>query len=300
MTIPALRGSFPPLVTPLRDGAVDYDGFARLVEWQAAEGSHGVVVCGTTGEPTTLTRAERGELVRVAVAAARGRIPVVAATGSQSHEETVGLTADAERAGADALLIVTPYFIRPPQRGLVAYFTDLARRTAKPLLIYHIPVRAAVNIEVDSVARIVEAAPHVVGLKHAANDLGFVTQLLARLGADFRIFVGLEELSLPMLAVGAAGMMNAVGNVASRQVAALYAAVARGDLAAARAWHDQLFTLNQAVFWDTNPIPIKYLMKRLGLLAENAHRLPMLPATTELAARLDRLLEQPPLRQPGA
>lgn len=290
-----LRGSFPPLVTPMRDGAVDYDAFGRLVEWQIAEGSHGVVVCGTTGEPTTLTRAERGELVRVAVVAARGRIPVVAATGAQSHEETIGLTADAERAGADALLIVTPYFIRPPQRGLVAYFTDLARRTAKPLLIYHIPVRAAVHLEVDSVARIVEAAPHVVGLKHAANDLGFVTQLLARVGADFRVFVGLEELSLPMLAVGAAGMMNAVGNVAPRQVAALYAAVARGDLHAARALHDQLFALNQAVFWDTNPIPIKYLMKRLGLLADNGHRLPMLPATPELAARLDRLLEQPPL-----
>jgi 4-hydroxy-tetrahydrodipicolinate synthase len=300
MITPVLRGSFPPLVTPIRAGAVDYDAFARLVEWQIGEGSHGVVVCGTTGEPTTLTRAERSELVRVAVAAARGRVPVVAATGSQSHEETVGLTADAERAGADALLIVTPYFIRPPQRGLVAYFADLARRTAKPLLIYHIPVRAAVHLEVDSVARIVEAAPHVVGLKHAANDLGFVTQLLARLGSDFRIFVGLEELSLPMLAVGAAGMMNAVGNVAPRAVAALYEAVARGDLGAARALHEQLFALNQAVFWDTNPIPIKYLMKRLGLLDDNAHRLPMLPATAELAARLDRLLDAPPLRKGAA
>ncbi|MEO8606144.1 MAG: 4-hydroxy-tetrahydrodipicolinate synthase [bacterium] len=286
-----LRGSMPPLVTPIRAGAVDYEAFGRLVEWQVEAGSHGVVVCGTTGEPTTLTREERGELTRTAVAAARGRVPVVAATGSQSHAETIALSADAERAGADALLILTPYFIRPPQRGLAAYFTDLARRTALPVLIYHIPGRAAVGLEIDTVARIVEAAPNVVGLKHAANDLAFVTQLLARIGADFGVFVGLEELSFPMLALGAAGMMNAVANVAPQRVAALYEAVRRGDLAGARALHEQLFALNQAVFWDTNPIPIKYLMKRLGRLADNEHRLPMMPATPELEARLDSLFD---------
>lgn len=291
-----LRGSYPPLVTPFRDGAVDYEAFAALVEHQVANGSHGVVVCGTTGEPTALTAAERSELTRAAVRSARGRLVVVAATGSQSHAETVALTADAERAGADALLIVTPYFVRPPQRGVVAYFTDLGRRTRLPMLIYHIPVRAAVALELATVERIVEAVPHVVGMKHAANDLGFAAELVARFGPDFRLFAGLEELSFPMLAIGAAGMMNAVGNLAPRAVADLCAAVARGDLAAARRIHVALLELNRAVFFDTNPIPIKYMMKRLGLLATNEHRLPMVPATAELEQRLDAVLERAGLR----
>jgi 4-hydroxy-tetrahydrodipicolinate synthase len=285
-----LRGSYPPLVTPLRDGAVDHDAFARLIDFQIVNGSHGVVVCGTTGEPTVLTRTERAELVRTAVRAARARVPVVAATGTHSHEETLALTLEAERDGADALLIVTPYFIRPPQRGLTEYFIDIGRRTRLPILIYHIPGRAAVSLESATVERIVDAVPHVVGIKHASSDLTFASELLARFGAGFRIFAGLEELSFPMLALGAAGMMNAVGNVAPRQVAALYDAVARGDLGAARRLHHALSELNQAVFFDTNPIPIKYMMRRLGLLATNEHRLPMVPASAELEQRLDGVL----------
>lgn len=287
-----LRGSYPPLITPLRNGAVDYNKFAELVELQIREGSHGIVVCGTTAEPSTLTIEERSQLLEVAVDAAAGRIPIVAATGSQSHQETVTLTLHADQAGADALLIVTPYYIKPPARGLAEYYIDLGKRTGLPLLIYHIPGRAAVSIDVPTIERIADSVPHLVGIKHAANDLGFVTQVLHTLGADFRVFVGLEELSFPMLAIGAAGLMNAVGNVAPRKVAALYHTVARGDLAAARQLHFELFELNQAVFFDTNPIPIKYMMKRMGLLASNEHRLPMVPATKELEPRLDAVLQR--------
>ena len=208
-----LRGSYPPLVTPFREGAVDYDAYARMVERQVAEGSHGIVVNGTTAEPSTLSIEERNELVRLAVQTARGRIPVVAATGSQSHADTIELTAAAEKAGADAVLVVTPYFIRPPQRGLVEYYVDIGRRTRLPMLIYHIPGRAAVNVEAATLERIAERAPNLVGMKHAANDLALVTQVLARMGNDFRIFVGLEELSFPMMAIGACGLMNAAGNL---------------------------------------------------------------------------------------
>jgi len=287
-----LRGSYPPLVTPFRDGAVDYDTVTALVEHQIDNGSQGVVVCGTTGEPTSLTRAEREAVLATAVRGARGRLPVVAATGSQALDETIALTAAAERDGADAVLIVTPYFSRPPQRGLVEYFIAVAVRTRLPVLIYHIPGRAAVQLEAATVGRIIDAAPHVVGIKHAANDLSLASELLARFGPEFRLFVGLEELSFPMLALGATGVMNAVGNVAPRQVAALCAAVAGGDLAAARQLHFALLELNQAVFFDTNPIPIKYMMKRLGLLPANEHRLPMVPATAELERRLDAVLER--------
>ena len=286
-----LKGSYPPLITPFRDGQVDYDAYEEFVDFQIREGTHGIVINGTTSEPSTLTIEERNKLVDVGMAAAGGRVPVVAATGSQSHAETVTLTEHAEHAGVDAVMIVTPYYIRPPQRGLVAYFNDLGKRTEKPLLMYHIPGRTAITVTLDTLERIVEATPHFVGMKHAAKDLALVSDALVSFGADFRIFVGLEELSFPMLCIGACGMMNAVANVAPRKVAELYEAVAAGDLGRGRRLHFDLWELNQAIFFDTNPIPMKYMMKRLGIIPANEHRLPMLPADEELQIRLDKVLQ---------
>jgi 4-hydroxy-tetrahydrodipicolinate synthase len=287
-----LRGSYSPVVTPFRNGKVDYDKYAELVERQAREGSHGVLVTGTTAEPSSLTVEERAELVRVAVETVARRIPVVAATGSQSFAETVELTARAERAGADALLVVTPYYIRPPQEGLVQYFVEVGRRTDLPLMIYHIPGRAAVSVTPTTVARIAERLPNLVGVKHAVNDLEFLTEVLARLGAEFRVFCGLEALSLPMLVVGAAGLMNAVGNLAPARVAAMCEAVGRGDLLEARRLHFELFELNQAIFLDTNPIPLKYMMARVGLLESAEVRLPLVTIDDERAVKLDDVLRR--------
>ena len=287
-----LRGSYPPIVTPFRDGAIDYDAYAQLVDYQIEEGSDGILVNGTSAEPSTLSVEERNRLVTLAIEVAAGRVPVVAATGSQSHAETVALTEHADRSGASALLVVTPYYIRPPQRGLAEYYIDIGRRTAAPLMIYHIPGRAAIGMDVQTVERIAEETPNLVGMKHAVNDLNYATQLLARMGADFRLFVGLEELSFPMLAVGACGLMNAVGNLLPRRMVQLCEMVAAGDLIGARALHYELYELNAAVFYDTNPIPIKYMMCRLGLIAANEHRLPMVPATPELERRLDGVLER--------
>lgn len=291
-----LRGSYPPVITPFRRGQVDYDRFAELVEYQIGNGSHGVLVGGTSAEPSTLTIEERARLFEVAVERAAGRVPVVAATGSQSEAETVALTERAEKAGADALLVVTPYYLRPPQRGLAEYYVRLGKRTALPMMIYHIPGRTAVSITLSTLERIAEATPNLVGMKHAANDLGFVTHTLARFGFDFRVFVGLEDLSFPMLCLGAAGLMNAVGNVAPRKVADLYEMTARGRLKEARRLHYELAELNEAVFFDTNPIPIKYIMMRMGLIEKNTHRPPMAPATRELANRLDGVMKRAGLR----
>ena len=285
-----LKGSYPPIVTPFRDGVVDYETYARLVERQVAEGSHGLVVNGTTSEPSTLTNDERIRLLEVAVRAAKGRIPVVAATGSQSHADSIVLTEAAKSAGADAVLIVTPYFIRPPQRGLVEYYLDLGKRTDLPVMIYHIPGRAAINVTLETIVAIADKLPRLVGMKHAVNDLALVSDVLARLGLEFRIHVGLEDLSFPMLAVGASGLMNAVGNLLPRKVAQLYELTAAGKMAEARALHYELWELNQAVFFDTNPIPMKYMMKRLGILPTEDHRLPMVPSTPELQKRLDGVL----------
>ena len=287
-----LRGSYTPLVTPFRNGKVDLDRFAALVERQVQEGSHGVLVCGTTAEATSLSIAERAELFRVAVKTAAGRIPVVAGTGSASYEETVELTALAEKAGADALLVVTPYYVRPPQAGLVEYFVRIGRRTGLPLLIYHIPGRAAVSVTAATVARIAEQIGNLAGMKHAVHELDLASELLLRLGPEFRVFCGLESLSLPMLAIGAAGLMNAVGNITPARVAALCNLVADGKWDEARKLHFELFELNQAIFLDTNPIPLKYMMARLGLLETPEVRLPLVTLDKERQDVLDGVLRR--------
>ena len=170
-------------------------------------------------------------------------------------------------AGVDALLVVTPYYIRPPQRGLVEYYRQLATNHDTPWMIYHIPGRAAVSVTLDTLSALKDQFDHFVGMKHAVNDLGFVSECLNAFGADFKIFVGLEELSFPEMAIGACGLMNAVGNLRPRPLADICQAV-----------------------WD--PIPIKYMMRRMGLLSRNEHRPPMMPATAELERRLDGVLER--------
>ncbi len=287
-----LKGSIPPLVTPIRDGEVDYEAYAQLVAFQIRDGSHGILVNGTTAEPSTLRTEERNRLVTVAVQVANKRVPVVAATGSQSLRETRELTEHAARVGADALLIVTPYYIRPPQRGLVAYYLEVAGISQLPWMIYHIPGRTAVSVTLDTVKELKARSPQLVGMKQAVNDLAFVSECLGALGSEFRIFVGLEELSFPMMAVGACGLMNAVGNLRPRALADLCEAVWASELPKAQAMHQALLEINQAVFFDTNPIPMKYMMKRLGLMPTNEHRLPMAPATAELEKRLDGVLRR--------
>jgi 4-hydroxy-tetrahydrodipicolinate synthase len=292
-----LRGSYPPLITPFRKGEVDYEKFAELVERQVQAGSHGIVVTGTTGEPSSLTIEERTDLLKTAVRVVAGRLPVVAATGSQSLAETIDLTCRAEKAGAKAVLVVTPYYIRPSQRGLVEYFAAVGARTRLPLMIYHIPGRAAVSVTAKTVMEIAQRIPNLVGMKHAASDLELITELVEKLGTDFRIFCGLEAVSLPMLTVGACGLMNAVGNLAPGRLVALYEAVDHGNLAEARKLHFELHELNQSIFVDTNPIPLKYMMWRLGLIACAEFRLPLVPLDPERAKPLDAVLSRAGLSQ---
>jgi len=285
-----LKGSIPPLVTPFKKGEIDYDAYARLVAFQIERGTHGILVNGTTSEPAALTVDERNRLVDVAVNTAAKRVPVIAATGSQSLAETRVLTEHAARAGADALLIITPYYSRPPQRGLVAYFLELAKICDLPWMVYHIPGRTAVGVTLDTLKELRSKSTTFVGMKHAVNDLGFVSECMASLGKDFKVFVGLEELSLPMMVVGGCGLMNAVGNLCPDILAEMCEAIWQSDLPKAQAIHHKLFEINQAVFFDTNPIPIKYMMKRLGIIERNEHRLPMVPAAKDLETRLDGVL----------
>ena len=285
-----LSGAYVPLVVPFDNGAVDFDAYARLCAWQIDKGIDGLLVNATSGEPTTLTLDERAQLVEVAMEASGGRRPVCAGTASQSHAETVTLLDRYQKLGVDSVCVVTPYYCKPPQRAIVDFFVDVARRTDRPLLIYHIPGRAAVRLTADTFVAIKERADNFVGLKNTDDDLGLVTELMHRLGADFRIFSGSEAVSLPMLAVGACGAMLSASNVVPDRVARLCALFASGDAEGARRLNGELSELFAAIGYDTAPIATKYMVKRIGILEKNEHRLPMAPATPELERRLDGVL----------
>lgn len=292
MNTEQLKGSVPPLITPFINGEIDHRGYADLVNFQIENGTHGILVNGTTSEPSTLTSDERNRLLDIAIEAANKRVPVIAATGSQSFAETQVLTQHAVKAAADALLIVTPYYSKPPQRGLIEYYLQLTKNHETPWMIYHIPGRTALSVSLDTVKALKDKSPTFVGMKHAVNDLGFVSECFDAVGNDFRIFVGLEELSFPMMAIGACGLMNAVGNLRPRVLADLCEAVWNNDLQTGRELHQRLLEVNKSVFFDSNPIPIKYMMKRLAIIKQNEHRLPMMPATPELEKRLDGVLQR--------
>jgi len=281
-----------PLVTPFRGEEVDYSAFAALVGHQIEHGTHGIVIAGTTGEAFALTSEERMKLLDVAVETVKHRLVVVASTGTDSLAETLKLSQHAERAGANALLIVPPPFSRPPQRGIAEYYRRLGSATALPFMINNNPGRTGVTLSVDTIEQIALSCPNLVGVDHAVADFGFVAQIIERLGPDFRVFAGFEEMGFPMLAIGASGVMNAVGNIAPRRIERLCTLTANSEMQEARQLHNHLAELNASIRLETNPIPIKYMMRKIGLLSSNAHRLPMMPATRELETRLDAVLDR--------
>jgi len=282
---PGLRGSIVPVVTPFAAGRVDTEAFEASIERQATEGSDGVVVTGTTGEPTSLSLKERADLFARAVRVAAGRLVVVAATGSANSPDTIELTGAAEAAGVDAVLVVSPAFVKPSQRGLTEHFVNIAGRTELPFLIYNIPGRAAVGVTTETVLRVADRASNLVGLKHASPQLDIVTELISELGEDFRLFCGLESYSYPFLALGGCGLMSAIGNVFPRRVREMCDAVAAGDHAAALRIHRDLFAVNQAVFFDTNPGPLKVMLAERGLGSAEV-RPPLVEPDDEVRARV--------------
>jgi len=290
--VPFLKGAFTPLVVPFDGGEVDYDQYAKLIEWQIEQGTHGLLVNATSGEPTTLTLEEKARLIEVAVKTSAGRKPVAAGIPAESHSEAVMLLRRAEKVGADALVSVTPYYVRPPQRGLVAFFTDLAKHTNLPFLIYHIPGRAAVSVTAETFEAIAERCPNFVGLKNTDDDLALVSRLINRLGPDFRIFGGLEATAFAMCALGGCGTMITTSNVAPKRIAELNNLCMAGKLHEAQTFAIEIDELMAAAFLDAGPIPIKCMMKLMGLIAKNEHRLPMVPATPELEKQLEAVVKR--------
>jgi 4-hydroxy-tetrahydrodipicolinate synthase len=284
-----LRGSIVPLVTPFRDGRIDDRALVDLIEWQIDSGSHGIGVAGTTGEPAALSLEEREQVIDLAVRATRGRVPVLAGTGSVNVEETLRLTRFAKRAGAAAALVVTPYYTRPTQEGLYRFYRALADQVDIPIVLYNIPGRAAVNLEVETTARLARDCRTIIGIKESNKDLEHVCRVMHRCGRGFLVFSGIELLCFPILALGGAGHVSATGNVMPREVARLYDLAAAGRWDEARELHYHLLPMNDALFLETNPVPAKAALAMMGRCTAEV-RLPHAPLQPATEARLRQIM----------
>jgi 4-hydroxy-tetrahydrodipicolinate synthase len=288
----ALRGSIVPMVTPFTEsGEVDDGALRDLIDRAIEAGSHGISVTGTTGEPSALTLEEREHVMEVAKKTVDGRVPFVPGTGTNNLDETVGLTRAAEALGADAALVIVPYYSKPSQEGLYRYFTAVADATALPILIYNIPGRTAVNMAPSTMARLRRDRPQIVGVKESNTDFEHVSKVLYECGRDFLVFSGIELLCYPMLAIGGAGHVSATANVLPAEVARLYDLVVAGKWEDALDLHYELLPLNEALFLETNPGPLKWALGRLGIAPPHL-RPPLAEPGPETQRRLDEVLER--------
>lgn len=289
MTVP-FHGSIPALITPFtEDGsAVDADGFQSFVAWQIDSGSSAVVPVGTTGESPTLSHAEHRHVVELCVEAVAGRVPVIAGTGSNNTTEAIDLTRHAEQAGADAALVVTPYYNKPTQDGLYAHYKAIHDATGLPLVIYNIPGRSVVDMTVETMAKLAQL-PRIVGVKDATNDLARPLRTRVEIGADFCQLSGEDATVAAFLAQGGHGCISVTANVAPALSARLHAAWQAGDLATFADIRDKLAPLHQALFLESSPAPVKYACSLVGK-ARPSVRLPLRPVTAPTAAAVEAAL----------
>lgn len=292
------KGSITALVTPFKNGAVDEEALTRLVEWQIAEGTHGLVPTGTTGESPTLDFDEHKRVIEVTIEAAKGRVPVIAGTGSNATAEAIELSRHAEKAGADGLLIVNPYYNKPSQDGLYQHFKAIDDNVGIPIVIYNIPGRTNVDMSVDTMARIFELK-NVVGVKDATANLARVSQQRAAMGPEFNQLSGEDATALGFMAHGGSGCISVASNVAPRLCSEFQNACMTGDFAAALKLQDRLIPLFDALFVETNPGPVKYAASRLGLCSAEM-RLPMVPVSDAAKTVVDAALAKVGLVQAAA
>ncbi|HEY4827350.1 MAG TPA: 4-hydroxy-tetrahydrodipicolinate synthase [Solirubrobacteraceae bacterium] len=290
----AVRGAITPLITPFLDNAtIDFEAIPRLIQWQLEHGTHGISVGGSTGEPTSMTVAERIEVMRTAAAAIDERVPFLPGTGTALMAETLELTGEAERLGAAAALVVTPYYSRAQQEGLLDWYGRVAHEFPDmPIIVYNVPVRAAVDVRPETLGRLRRAHPNIVGIKETTHDFEHVSYVLKEAGSDFIALSGIELLCYPMLTLGGRGHLSCVGNFAPEPVAHLYDAFVAGDHDQARALHYDLHPLVEAAFAETNPVPAKWIMRQLGLLSSDHAREPLSPLSETSQTRVRALLEE--------
>ncbi|WP_255683891.1 MULTISPECIES: 4-hydroxy-tetrahydrodipicolinate synthase [unclassified Xanthobacter] len=269
------RGSFTALVTPFRDGALDEKAFRAFVDWQIAEGTHGLVPVGTTGESPTLTHEEHNQVVAWTVEQAAGRVPVIAGAGSNNTAEAIALATHAQEVGASAVLVVTPYYNKPTQEGLYRHFKAIAEAVDLPIFIYNIPGRSVIDMSVETMARLYEIK-NIAGVKDATASMARVSLQRQVLGPDFIQLSGEDATALGFMAHGGVGCISVTSNVAPRLCAQFQTACLKGDFATALSIQDKLMPLHTALFVETNPTPTKYALSLLGKMGEDV-RLPLVP-----------------------
>jgi 4-hydroxy-tetrahydrodipicolinate synthase len=283
-----LKGSLTALVTPFRDGALDEEAFRAHVNWQIENGTHGLVPVGTTGESPTLSHAEHDRVVAICIEEARGRVPVVAGAGSNATQEAIDRSVHAEEAGADAVLIVTPYYNKPTQEGLFRHFKAINDAIGIPILIYNIPGRSVIDMSVETMARLYEL-PNVAGVKDATANVARVSLQRQAMGEDFVQLSGEDATALGFNAHGGHGCISVTSNVAPKLCSEMQEACLAGDYAAALKVQDRLMPLHTALFVETNPSPAKYALAKLGRMREDV-RLPMIPVGEGTRAQVDEAL----------
>jgi 4-hydroxy-tetrahydrodipicolinate synthase len=278
-------GSITALITPFSNGRIDDAAFQRFVEWQISQGSDGLVPCGSTGESATMSHEEHEHVIRLCVEATAGRVPVIAGTGSNATAEAIRLTRSAEESGADAALIVTPYYNKPTQEGLFRHYKEIHDSTGLPIIIYNIPGRTGIDMSVETMARLAEL-PRIAGVKDATADLTRPTRTRQAIGPDFCQLSGEDPSAAAFLAQGGHGCISVTANVAPGMCAALQAAWRTGDLAKLAELRDRLTPLNGALFVEVNPIPIKYAVSLLGFCTPEL-RMPLLEASPKAREAVD-------------
>lgn len=288
MTKRRFQGSIVALVTPFRDGKVDEAALQQLVEFQIAGGTDAIVPCGTTGESPTLDHEEHRRVIDLVIQAAHRRVPVIAGTGSNSTAEAISLTRHASESGADAALIVLPYYNKPTQKGLIEHCRAIADAVDLPLILYNIPGRTGVNMLPETLAQLADH-PHIVGVKEATGNLEQMTQDIVLCGDKLSFLSGDDTLTLPLMSVGGRGIVSVVANIVPRDVADMTHAFLNGDWKRAQELHLKLFPLSQAMFIETNPIPVKTALAMMGKVREE-FRLPLCPMTEANRKKLESAL----------
>ena len=284
------EGVFTALITPFRDGRVDEPALRELIEQQIAAGISGLVPCGSTGESATLSVEEHHQVIDIVIGAAAGRVPVLAGTGSNNTREAIGFTQHAKDAGAAGALLLSPYYNKPTQQGLVEHFLAIADETQFPLVLYNIPGRTASNVAPETIARLAEHE-FIVGVKEACGDIDQIAQVIASCPDDFAVLSGDDSFLLPVLALGGKGSIAVTSNVAPKAMLELYQSYRSGDVDRAREIHYELLPLFNALFCETNPIPVKAALALLGTIADDI-RLPLTQLTQPNRDRLQAVLKE--------
>ena len=284
------EGSFVAIVTPFKNGKVDAKALKGLIEFHIENDTNGIVPCGTTGESATLNHEEHEEVIRITVETCEGKIPVLAGTGSNSTQEAIDLTGSAQNLGADGALLITPYYNKPTQEGLYQHFELVAKETKLPIVLYNVPSRTSINMQPATVARL-SKIENIVGIKEASGNLVQVSEIIQSCGPDFEVISGEDALTWPILALGGKGVISVTANLVPEKFSRLCSTALAGDMETARSVHYELMKLNDIMFIETNPIPVKAALAIMGRI-DNEFRAPLCPPSKGNLATLQSVLEE--------